>query len=150
MPELQSPYSLLLINLLLAALLSGLIWTIQLVHYPGFMDVGPDEYLTYQRNHMRNISLLVLPLMLAELGFTALLQYQHFVQPIHWSIHMASLLLLVIWLTTFFISSPLHGKLLSDGYDTTHISRLVNSNWIRTLAWSGRTLIYFLLLLNKA
>ncbi|MFP4093936.1 MAG: hypothetical protein ACLFUB_05600 [Cyclobacteriaceae bacterium] len=148
MPDL-SQTNLLLINLSLAALLTGLIWTVQLVHYPGFMDVGPGEYLHYQRNHMRSISILVMPLMLAELGFTAMLQYQHLSQPIHWSVTLCSVLLLVIWLTTFFISSPLHAKLLADGYNPTHISRLVNTNWVRTLAWTGRFLIYFLLLLKK-
>jgi hypothetical protein len=149
MPVIEQPHNLLLINLSLSAVLCGLIWTIQLVHYPSFLDVGSDEYLIYQRNHMKNISILVGPLMLLELVFGIYLQLQQWQTPIHWSVHIASLLLVVVWLITFIVSSPLHGRLIQGGFDKLAIQKLIDTNWIRTLAWTGRFLIFFFLLLFK-
>jgi len=148
MINLLQPSTLILLNLCLAALLSGLIWTIQLVHYPSFLDVGTEEYLVYQRNHMRNISYLVIPLMLLELGFGAYLQIQHHISPIHWTISLSSALLGLIWITTFVVSSPLHGQLVAVGYDREIIRKLINTNWIRTFAWTFRFLIFFWLMLK--
>ena len=137
---------LLLINFTLTAILCGLIWTIQLVHYPSFFDVGESEYNNYQQNHMRNISLLVIPLMLLELGFGIYLQIEHLNHDINTLIYAATFLLLFIWGVTFFISSPLHGKLLGLGYNYENIDRLVRTNWLRTIAWTGRLIIFFIIL----
>ena len=46
-------------------------------------------------------------------------------------------LLAVIWVSTFLIQVPLHGR-LTRGFDATRHSALVRSNWIRTVAWSAR------------
>jgi len=140
-----TPFSLLLTNLTISAILCGLIWTIQLVHYPSFLDVGPDQYVVFQQNHMKNISILVIPLMLLELGAGIYLQLEHLKENIHWLIYVASLLLLIIWVVTMFVASPLHGKLASQGYDKKGIQQLVNINWIRTVAWTLRTAIFFFL-----
>ena len=136
-----------LLNLTLSAVLTGLIWTIQIVHYPGFLGVGPEIFLAYQHNHMRTISYVVIPLMLVELVAALLLPvfYQH---RFAWITYLATSLVLVIWLTTFFISSPLHGKLASEGYNSLLIHRLVATNWIRTIAWSVRTGILFYLVVK--
>ena len=139
--------SLVLINLTLSTLLTGLIWTIQLVHYPGFLGVGTDGFLAYQQNHMRNISYLVIPLMLAELVMAGLLQYYHRGLP-PWSIYLSTGLVVFVWATTFFVSSPLHGKLVTYGYDSNIIQQLVVTNWLRTVAWSFRTGILFFLIVQ--
>ena len=139
--------SLVLINFTLSTLLTGLIWTIQLVHYPGFLGVGADGFLAYQQNHMRNISYLVIPLMLAELIMAGLLQYYHQgLSP--WSIYLSTGLVIFIWATTFFVSSPLHGKLVTYGYEASVIQQLVVTNWLRTVAWSLRTGILFYLVIQ--
>lgn len=130
--------SLVLINLTLSTLLTGLIWTVQLVHYPGFLGVGADGFLAYQQNHMRNISYLVIPLMLAELAMAGILQYYHQDLPPR-SVYLTTGLVLFIWGVTFFVSSPLHGRLVTYGYDPVIIQRLVVTNWLRTIAWSVRT-----------
>jgi hypothetical protein len=46
-------------------------------------------------------------------------------------------LLAVIWLSTVFLQVPCHNRLVS-GFDQATYERLVNSNWIRTIAWSLR------------
>ena len=46
-------------------------------------------------------------------------------------------LVLVIWLSTAFVQVPCHEKLVK-GFDPAAYKWLVNSNWIRTIAWSVR------------
>lgn len=144
----ENSHNLLLINFSLSAILCGLIWTIQIVHYPSFLDVGADEYLTFQQNHMRNISLVVFPLMLLELAAGIYLQVQYVSFTLHWPVFLATFLLLLTWIITIFFASPLHSQLVSQGYDAQNIQKLISINWWRTLAWTGRTIILFVLLLK--
>jgi hypothetical protein len=129
---------LILVNLILSAVLTGLIWTIQIVHYPGFMGVGTQDFLAYQHQHMRTISYVVVPLMVSELAVTVFLLFR---TPAFCTKEMyaAAAMVGIIWITTMFVSSPLHGKLASQGYDAELIRRLVATNWIRTVAWTIRT-----------
>ena len=46
--------------------LVGLIWIIQVVHYPLFARVGEDGFVAYEAAHTRLISLVVGPAMLVE------------------------------------------------------------------------------------
>ncbi len=41
---------------------------------------------------------------------------------------------------TAFVSAPLHGR-LADRFDPVLHKRLVDTNWIRTAAWSGRAVL---------
>jgi hypothetical protein len=54
---------LLVANLVIALLLTGLIWTVQLVHYPLFAAVGEAGLAAYVREHGGRIGVLVVPLM---------------------------------------------------------------------------------------
>lgn len=85
--------------------------------------------------------------MLLELLAGIYLQFEHFRADIHWLIYIATLFLTMIWVITIFVASPLHGKLLNKGYEVHNIKKLINCNWIRTIAWTGRTCIFFYLLL---
>ena len=132
---------LLLINLTLSALLTGLIWIIQVVHYPGFLRVGAENFLAYQHGHMRTISYVVVPLMLGELAAALWLL---FILPWpSWLAYVASGMVVLIWLDTFLVFVPLHNKLLEEGYNVLLIRRLILANWVRTVAWSVRTLVLF-------
>ena len=44
----------------------GVIWIVQLVHYPSFAFVDATRYAEFQNFHERNITFIVLPLMLVE------------------------------------------------------------------------------------
>ena len=48
-----------LANAAVACALTGLIWTIQVVHYPLFARVGEAEWRAYEREHQRRITLVV-------------------------------------------------------------------------------------------
>ena len=45
----------------------GLIWFVQIVHYPLFAQVGRDEFPLYERRHKAWTTWIVAPLMLTEL-----------------------------------------------------------------------------------
>ena len=91
------------LNLAVSLALLGLIWTIQLVHYPSFGYVSHENFVAFERFHSQRISLLVIPLMLTELALAALLlvlsaySYQYI---------LCALAVLGIWLSTFFSACP--------------------------------------------
>jgi hypothetical protein len=125
---------LLLVHYAVTWALVGLIWTIQMVHYPLFAQVGPEHFVAYHRRHTREITLVVGPLMLAELVTAALLVLEGNRDP--WL--LASLpLLALIWISTGFVQIPLHNT-LTTGFDAHAHRRLVTTNWWRTAAWSAR------------
>ena len=114
--------------------LVGLIWTIQLVHYPLFELVGEESQVDYQKEHMNRITWVVAPLMLIELVTVGLLWV---LAPFDvWAI-VGALLVAVIWVSTVIIQVPCHGR-LAAGFDRAIHRRLVDSNWIRTIAWTLR------------
>ena len=120
--------------------MTGLIWFVQIVHYPLMKLVGRDGFVEYSRRHQANTSLVVGPLMLIEVVTAALLLDQDAQLRVSWLFWASCGLLVVVWLATALWQMPLHQQLLS-GYDEGRIRALVRSNWIRTFAWTGRALI---------
>jgi hypothetical protein len=45
---------------------------------------------------------------------------------------------IAIWMVTFLVQVPIHGK-LSKEFDDLTVKRLVRSNWIRTFLWSVKS-----------
>lgn len=126
--------------------LAGLIWTVQLVSYPLFGRVGREAFPRYHAAHMRRVTLVVAPLMLAELATAVWLV----VSPGEsGTLFLISLPLLGInWLSTALIQVPLHKRFEHDGFDDLTWRRLTSSNWIRTSAWSLRALLLGAVLLH--
>ncbi len=126
-------------------MMTGVIWFVQIVHYPLFSRVGLAEFARYETAHSNLTSFVVVPLMLVELVTASLLVLTRppNLPPI-WLI-TGFILVLLIWATTFFLSVPQHNK-LSSGFDTVAHQTLVATNWIRTAAWSARCLIVLYLL----
>ena len=118
-------------------MLTGLIWTIQVVHYPSFNFIDPLKFRSFNEFHQRRISYVVMPLMLLELGLVSLLTALS--AP---GAGVRLCLTLLIWLSTFFLSVPLHQRLLL-GPDPQVIRRLILTNWPRTVLWSMKCLIAF-------
>ena len=116
-------------------LLTGLIWTIQLVHYPSFHWIDPARFSSFARFHQNRISCLVLPLMLLELATTVVLAFLQ-----HEGAILRLTITVLIWSSTFFLSVPLHNLLLNSP-DPKIIQRLVITNWPRTVLWSIRTIL---------
>ncbi len=128
---------LLLANLLLAGYLTGLIWTIQVVHYPSFAKFSSSDFLDFHHFHTARITLIVALPMVIELGLAFALWWTAPAWMPAWVNLLQLILVLVVWVNTFFMAVPLHNQ-LEAGFDLHLIQKLVNVNWIRTLAWSGR------------
>lgn len=117
----------------------GLIWLIQIVHYPLFSRVGTEQFPRYSEDHQRLITYLVLPLMFVELATAFLLWGVRPPGISNGSVIAGIVLLLAIWGSTLFLQVPQHAKLL-DRYDANGCRQLVAWNWIRTFAWTVRGL----------
>lgn len=115
----------------------GLIWFVQIVHYPLFKRVPESGFATYEQAHTRLTGRVVLPVMLAELGTAILLSFNPAeILPIRFALANLSGLLLV-WASTFFLQVPLHQR-LSKRFDARDHRKLVLTNWIRTVLWTIR------------
>ncbi len=130
----------LLANVASTLILVGLIWVIQVVHYPLFAYVGEAGFPAYEAEHSSRITLIVMPLMLIELGSAGLLLLTPPAGIPTWQATLGLGLVLLAWGVTFFVSVPQH-NILSGGFDAAAHRLLVESNWLRTLAWSGRGLL---------
>lgn len=125
--------------------LVGLIWTIQVVHYPLLKNVGRENFVTYHDRHMALIAWVVGPLMLVEVSSAGLLLL---LGERSWVFGISLGALAAVWASTALIQIPLHQR-LTRGYDVGAIDRLVSSNWWRTLAWTLRGLCLALLLIHR-
>ncbi len=128
------------VHLAVTCMMAGLIWFVQLVHYPLMSHVGRDGFAAYEQDHTRRIRWIVAPCMLVEAatGLCIALWRPTSISPaLVWT---ALALLAVIWLSTAVLQMPCHRRLLR-GFDRDTWQSLVRSNWIRTVAWSGRTVL---------
>lgn len=121
-----------LINLSTSLFLMGLIWTIQLVHYPSFHFVDKNGFSEFHSFHNRRISFLVVPFMITELITSGLLWWNDEVFSLN---AIGFYIVCLIWLSTFLLSVPNHAK-LAKGKDDSVINSLVNTNWVRTVLWT--------------
>ncbi|MDZ4779134.1 MAG: hypothetical protein SGJ19_02660 [Planctomycetia bacterium] len=115
----------------------GLIWFVQVVHYPLFASVGSAEFAAYEQRHTVNITWVVAPVMLIEAATAVLLFWVHPTAVPSFFLWTGLALLGVIWLSTAFAQVPCH-DVLSRGFDSLVHQRLVSTNWLRTSAWSLR------------
>jgi hypothetical protein len=129
--------SVFLINLASTWALVGLIWTIQVLHYPLFKQVGAAAFPAYHSAHNQRITPLVLVLMLAELLTALALLAEHPAAMPSWAAWLGASLVGLIWVSTALLQVPYHGQ-LSVGFSEGAHQGLVLSNWLRTLAWTVR------------
>ncbi len=130
----------------------GVIWFVQLVHYPLLGGPGRTSeagFAAYQRENARRTAwVVVLPMLIEALTAIALA-----VAPpagVSRAAAWAGLALVaVIWLSTALLQVPRHGR-LERGYDAAAHHALVMSNWLRTVAWSTRGVLVLWLLARAA
>lgn len=120
--------------------LVGLIWLIQIVHYPLFSQVGDPQFVEYERKHADRITPVVAIPMLIEL-VTAVWLCVEAPGTIdrRWMVFGLGLVI-VAWLSTALIQVPCHSR-LGQGFDSYVHRVLVYSNWIRTIAWTARGML---------
>lgn len=117
--------------------LVGLIWTIQIVHYPSFDLVEPTRYSEFQQKHSEMMGWLISVPWLVE-GICVLAIF--LLAPDRTTRVIATLggiLELVIIAVTITKSVPAH-EALSNGFVQQAHEDLVSTNWWRTIGWTLR------------
>jgi len=118
----------------------GVIWIVQLVHYPLMRFVPGARFADFEAAHSTRISWVVGPLMAVE-GVCVLAFF--FAPPVSlpWWLPWAGAVAEAIAIgTTMFVSAPLHGR-PGANFDPALLERLIATNWIRTAAWTGRAAV---------
>ena len=131
-------------NLVLSAFLTGLIWVIQVVHYPLFLRIEPDEFRAYEQSHQKRISMIVAPVMIVDIILSLLLVFTNYMENAQAYIIVAFALNLAVFASTLFIFSPIHQK-LGNQYDNALIKKLISLNLMRTAMWTARTILLMVL-----
>jgi hypothetical protein len=122
----------------------GLIWFVQIVHYPMLARYSRGDFGAVEREHCDRTGFVAAPLMLAE-AFTGVLLL---VGGFHTPLFLASMALLgLVWLSTFLLQVPCHRALVAGWNERAH-RRLVATNWIRTIGWTLRSLIIAFILVQ--
>lgn len=135
---------LIFVHLSFCLLMTGVIWIVQIVHYPTFRFIDNQKFTLFSAFHAKYISFIVMPLMLIEILTATILALQY---PEN-KIIINLTLLIITWLFTFFISVPLHTKLQKERSPNS-IEKLIISNWPRTILWTFRSLFLWIIAAEK-
>ena len=130
-------------------IVAGMMWFLQLVHYPLLAEVGEATFVHYEQRHTRLAVRLVVSLMVVEslTGGWLLWRRPPGISP--GQVWIGLVLLGMIWLSTFAWQVPQH-HVLATGFHPEAHRKLVSSNWIRTLCYSGRLALVLWMLLSVA
>ncbi len=132
--------TLLSVHLAATGAMVGLIWFVQVVHYPLFAAVGEPQFVAYEASHRWRTSLVVGPLMGLE-TLTALILVVSPPPSLDRTLPLVGVALLaVIHASTVLLQIPRHTE-LTEAHDAAAIRRLVRSNWVRTVGWSARGVV---------
>jgi hypothetical protein len=124
------------IHCVISVLLMGLIWVIQVVHYPFFRFIDVKNANAACQFHQWAISVLVMPLMSLELISGLYLAYSYWDEFL--VIHLVNLsTIFVLWIYTLFVMVPIHMK-LTTSFDVSTIKLLVKRNWVRSFLWTAK------------
>ena len=117
--------------------MTGIIWFVQIVHYPMLARLPHENFAALEREHCDRTGFIVAPPMLVEAFTLVWLLLRGFNSPLFL---FTAALLGVVWISTFTLQVPAHRALLQGWNESAH-RRLVLTNWIRTTAWTLRAVI---------
>ena len=137
----------LLANFVATAVMTGVIWFVQWVHYPLLANVTVDRAIKTAVDHQRRTG-QVLAIPMAAEGVTTLWLLTSRPDAVSLILPWLSAVLLAVALgSTVFLSVPLHAKMATN--PTADVGRrLVVTNWPRTIAWSARAVVCAVMLLQ--
>ena len=137
----------LLVNFVATAVMTGVIWFVQWVHYPLLATVSVEHAVETAVAHQRRTGqVLAIPMALEGVTTLWLLASRPDVVSLilPW---LGAVLLAVALGSTVFVSVPLHAKMATN--PTVDVGRrLVVTNWPRTIAWSARAVVCVVMLLQ--
>jgi hypothetical protein len=130
----------LLINLLSTWTMVGVIWFVQVVHYPLLSVVPVQSAASVAVEHQRRTGWVVGAPMALE-GVTTLALLVMVPEGVAWFVPwLAGIPLAVALGATIFLSVPRHERMAREP-DVQVGKELVSTNWVRTIAWTVRGLI---------
>ena len=106
-----------------------LIWVVQLIIYPSFKFISAELFKKWHNKYCFRVGFFVLPLMLAQLLAGAANLYND-------NELFSFLIVSLTWISTFFISAPIHNKLKIIGKSDQFIDKLIITNWLRVFLWT--------------
>ncbi|MFZ1730776.1 MAG: hypothetical protein WBQ23_02715 [Bacteroidota bacterium] len=120
--------------------MTGIIWFVQIVHYPLMRKVGKGRFSRYAQMHFVLTAFVVGPLMFLEAAAVVfgLLHSTPWITTD--AARLGAVLLLIIWVATFALHIPQHRKLERE-FEAKAYRRLLFGNWVRCYAWSFRSII---------
>ncbi len=110
-----------------------LIWIVQLIVYPSFRYCDRQELVRWHGIYTGRISLLVVPLMLAQ---AAIVAFQALSSGFLWDQTLSAVLVLGCWISTFGLSVPLHKRVAEGEIGDEVLEALIVTNWPRTVGWT--------------
>ena len=128
----------LIVHLFSTLYMTGLIWFVQVVHYPLHGHVGATTFRQYQELHVQWTGYVVMPPMLLELGTALYFALNGHVGIPQWIWWVALGILGIVWASTGLLQVPAHNALMTNFTEATH-NKLVYTNWVRTIGWSIRS-----------
>lgn len=111
--------------------MTGIIWFVQIIHYPLYKKIDRQSFLAYEQLHTRLAFYLIGPMMLAELVSTLIVAWLF----THTLTILLLIMVVVMWLSTFMVQARIHRQ-LTKAYDETKLNRLIRTNWFRTIVWT--------------
>lgn len=109
-----------------------LIWMVQLIIYPSFRYYNPAELAVWHPKYTGLITLIVGPLMLAQVGLVG----WELVTRFSWLTLAAAVLVGLMWASTAFQAVPIHNAIAAGDASPETLARLVSVNWVRTVGWT--------------
>lgn len=129
--------TLLLANAAATLVMAGVIWFVQVVHYPLLALAGEEGFADLAAAHQRRTGWVVGPPMAVE-GVTALALVAWRPDGVPAGAAWAgAALVAAIWATTWAMQVPRHRE-LAAGWDPVAHGALVRGNWLRTVLWTAR------------
>ena len=127
---------LLILQSVASAAMCGIIWFVQIVHYPLFAASGDDR--AYARENQRRTRLVVLPFMLVEAVTAAAIAWNPPPGVPRPLAIVGLALVAALAVSTALLQMPLHRRFTEEGHLPRLVAALVRSNWLRTLLWTAR------------
>jgi len=121
--------------------MTGLVWFVQIVHYPLFENVGRSEFKVYHEEHVRRTRFVVLVPMVLELILSLLIalspQTNGSLAILAW---VGVACVCGVWSSTFLWQVPDHDR-LGQEFAMTTLRSLLRGNGIRSAIWSIHSVI---------
>lgn len=121
-----------------SGVMCGVIWFVQLVHYPLFERIPADDVRGHALENQRRTVWVVIPPMIVEGLSAAIISFRP-PTGVGLGPAVAGLaMVLALWLSTALVQMPLHARLARDGQSPGAVAALVRTNWLRTILWTAR------------